>query len=200
MNIQLKKTPVKYASKKLNAEKTVQISEDMELSPTQPDAVNIVSVRCSASECEKKLISGKLLAKGDIAVHLLYSCENGGIEPMELSLSYSQIVDIDGLDDSFDCSVSAEVVNCEITPVCNEDERVMKCEAEVRLTCKALKNASVMLVTDAFSTIYPCELTTAEISAEQAPERIREEFHHTAVLADGENIPQTVYSMWSFSG
>ncbi len=196
MNIQLKKTPVKYASKKLNAEKTVQISEDMELSPTQPDAVNIVSVRCSASECEKKLISGKLLAKGDIAVHLLYSCENGGIEPMELSLSYSQIVDIDGLDDSFDCSVSAEVVNCEITPVCNEDERVMKCEAEVRLTCKALKNASVMLVTDAFSTIYPCELTTAEISAEQAPERIREEFHHTAVLADGENIPQTVYSMW----
>ena len=108
MNIQLRKIPVQFAAKKLNGEKTIQMSEDIELSASQPDAVNVVNIRCSADECEKKLISGKLLAKGNVDVSILYSCENGGdgsIEPMDSPLSYSQIIDIDGLDDSFECTV-----------------------------------------------------------------------------------------------
>ncbi|MBR1823982.1 MAG: DUF3794 domain-containing protein [Ruminococcus sp.] len=196
MNVQLKKTPVRFAAKKLNAEKTVQLAEDIEFSPAQPDAANVVNIRCRPSQCEKKIISGKLLAKGDIAVQLLYSCENGGIEPMEFTLSYSQIVDMDGLDDTCDCTVSAEVTACSAAPNNDSDERVMRCEIEVRLVCTAVKTSSLMLITDAFSTIYPCELTTADISAEQIPYRSRESFRHSAVLAVGENVPQNIYSMW----
>ena len=195
MNIQLKKAPVKYVLKRLNTEKNIQLSEDIELSPAQPDAVNILNVRCKASECEKKLISGKLLAKGDIGIDLLYSSENG-IEPMNFSLSYSQILDMDELDDSFECTVVPEIISCEITPVTDSDNRIMRCEVEVRLTCKAVRMSSFMAVTDAFSTIYPCETVSAEISAEQIPQRSRENFHHSAVLASGENVPQTVWAMW----
>ena len=201
MNIQLRKIPVQFAAKKLNGEKTMQISEDIELSASQPDAVNVVNIRCSADECEKKLISGKLLAKGNVDVSILYSCENGGdgsIEPMDFTLSYSQIIDIDGLDDSFECTVIPEVISCEVTPSADSDgkNRVMRCEIEMRLFCRAVKTASVMLVNDAFSTIYPCEITTAEINAEQKPVTIRESFRHTAVLASGDSVPDTIYSMW----
>ena len=201
MNIQLRKTPVKYTAKKLTAEKSVQLSEDVELSPAQPDMINIVSVRSKAEVTEKKLISGKLLAKGEVSLNVLYSCENsdgGAVEAMDFTLGYSQLIDMDGLDDSFDCDIAAETVSCEITPTADRDgnTRVMKCEAEIRLVCRAVRESSAMLVTDAFSTVYPCEVTFADIKTEQPPEVSHESFSHTAVLAAGENVPQTVYSMW----
>lgn len=201
LNVQLRKTAVKYASKKLAAEKTLQLSEEIEISAAQPAAANIVSCRCSVPECEKKMISGKLLVKGEADVRLLYSCEKDGegvLEPLSFSLPYSQIIDMDGLDDSYDCDAAAEVVCCEVTPAAdkNGENRLLKCEAELRICCRAVKTASVMLGTDAYSTVHPCEITTADIRAEQIPVVYTEGFKHTAKICEGDSVPQTVYSMW----
>lgn len=201
MNIQLRKTPVEFAAQKLSAEKSVRISEETELSPSQPDIVNIISVRAKASPTEQKLISGKLLAKGSLDIHVLYSCDTpdgGGAETMDFSLSYSQIVDIDGIDDEFDCTVAPQVVICDISPAADSsgDNRVLRCEAEIRLVCRAVRTSTVMLVTDAFSTVYPCENTYTDIKTQLAPEVMHETFRHSSVLATGENVPQTVYSVW----
>lgn len=201
MNIQLRKTPVEYAAKRLTAEKTLRISDETELTPAQPDIINIVSVRARTESCEQKIISGKLLAKGDMNVDVLYSCdspEGGAVEAMNFSLSYSQIIDIDGIDDSFDCTVTPDVMTCEVTAAADKsgDNRILRCEAEIRLISKAVKTSTVMLVTDAFSTVYPCDNTCSDISTELSPTRIRESFRHTAVLAGGDSVPQTVYSMW----
>ena len=201
MNIQLKKTPIRFASKKLTAEKTLQITEETELSAAQPNVLSIINCRCSTDECEKKMISGKLLAKGNVNINLLYSCEidgEGAIEPMSFSLPYSQIIDIDGLDDSFGCNVIPEVVSCEITPTAgkNEENRILRCEIEVRLLCRAVKTVTLMLGKDAYSTIYPCEVVFADIRVEQIPVIYNELIRSTAKIAEGENVPQTVYSMW----
>ncbi len=201
MNIQLRKTAVQFASKKLSAEKIVQLSEDIELSSAQPEAVNIIKVRSKAIECEEKMVSGKLLAKGKIEAEILYSCETDGeyaVEPLSFSMDYSQIIDIDGLDENFICTVCPEIVSCDVSPSAdkNSENRIIHCEAEVRLVCKAVKTASVMLVTDAFSTIFPCDVQFSDIRAEKVPIINTESFSHSAVLAEGENVPQTVYSMW----
>ena len=176
MNIQLKKTPVEYAAKKMYA-------------------------RAKADKCEYKLITGKLLAKGDINVNILYSydtAEGGAVEPMSFTLGFSQIVDMEGVDDSFECNITPEVISCDLSPVPdkNGDNRLIRCEAEIRLICKAVKCSSVMLVTDAFSTVYPCENTYSVVRTELLPTVIHESFHHSAVLASGDNVPDTVYSIW----
>lgn len=202
MNIQLKKAPVRFAAKKLHAEKNVQLSEDIELSAAQPDVTGILSCRCIASECERKLISGKLLAKGDAEIRLLYSCDTedgAGVEPMSFSVSYSQIIDIDGLDESFECTVVPEVVSCDITVSADKDgnNRVLRCETELRLCCRAVKTASVMVAEDAFSTVYPCNVLLSEIKAEQIPVVYDEGFRLSAKIADGDSVPKTIYAMWS---
>ena len=198
MNIQLKKRSVSFAARRLTAEKTVRIEEEMELSAAQPDISGILSCRCTASECEVKLISGKLLAKGEADVHILYM---GGedVETMSFSLSYSQIIDVEGLDESFGCTVAAEVVGFDAVPAAGKDgsSRVLRCEAELRLCCRAVKTASAMIAEDAFSTVYPCAVEMSEIKAEQIPEIYDESFRHSARLAEGDSVPQTVYSMWS---
>ena len=201
MNMQLRKLPVRFAAKKLSADKQLRISEETELQPAQPAAASIISCRCTAQECEKKMISGKLLAKGSIAVDILYSCESegkGAVEPLRFELPYSQVIDIDGLDESYECTVTPEIVSCEVTPAAgrNGDNRILRCEAEVRLLCRAVKTASVTVGTDAYSTVYPCNAEFTEIRAEQLPTVYEESFRHTAKLAEGESIPETVYSVW----
>lgn len=201
MNMQLKTTPVTFAAKKISSEKQIHISEETELSPAQPAAANIVNCRCSISGCEKKMISGKLLVKGEMNIALLYSCENdssGTLEAMNFSLPFSQVIDIESIDDSYDCSVAPEVISCEITPAAGKDSenRILRIEADIRIMCSAVKTATVMIGTDAYSTVYPCEVTYADINAEQLPTIYNESFRHTAQLAEGDSVPETVYSMW----
>ncbi len=201
MNVQLKKIPVRYAAKKLCADKPIQLSEETEISEAQPPVLGIISCRCTAPECELKMISGKLLAKGEADVKLLYSCEKdgeGAVEPLSFSLPYSQIIDIDGADDTFTCTVVPEVVSCDVTPSAgrNGDNRTLKCDIELKLLCRAVKVASAMLCTDVYSTVYPCEAVVSDIRAEQAANDCTESFRHSAKIAEGDDVPQTIYAMW----
>ena len=163
MNIQLKKAPVRFAANRLSAEKTVQLSEEVALSAAQPPVIDIVYRTCSAGECEMKTVSGKLLAKGEIKADILYSCSSGGsssLEPMSFTIPYSQILDMEGLDDTYECIVRAEVISCELTPAADKDgeNRLLKCEPELRITCRAVKTSDIMAAVDAYSTVYPCEV------------------------------------------
>ena len=201
MNVQLRRTPVRAAVSRLTADKQLRISEETELTAAQPPVISIINCRCSLSDCEKKLISGKLLAKGEVGIDLLYSCEKdgtGALEPMSFSLPYSQIIDIDGIDDTYDCSVLAEVTACEITPAAGKDgeNRILRCELELRLLCRCVKAETIMVGTDAYSTVYPCEATVSETGAEQLPAAYNENFRHTAKLAEGDEVPANIYSVW----
>lgn len=74
---------------------------------------------------------------------------------------------------------------------------MVRCETELRLCCRAVKTAAVMIAEDAFSTVYPCDVEISEIRAEQIPAVYDESFRHSARLAEGEAVPQTVFAMWS---
>ena len=200
MNIQLRRVPVSFASVKVSSDKTIQLTDDTELNAAQPDILSIVSCRCTLADCECKLISGKLLAKGNVKISLLYSCETDGegqLEPMEFTVPYSQIIDVTDIDDTFSISVTPEVISCEITPSADKNgaNRILRCELEMRLGCRAVKTASVMLAQDAFSTVYPCDVLSTEISAQQLPDVTSESFHCTAKLAEGDDMPQKVYAV-----
>lgn len=198
MNIQLRRIPVTFAAKKLSSAKVIELSETAAVPDPSPDIKSIIWSRCSAGECELKLISGKLLAKGEAEVELLYSGENGGVEPMSFSLGYSQIIDMEGVDESFGCRGWAEVLSCELTPASDRggSERLVKCSIELRIGCRAVRTASVMAAADAYSTVYLCETVSSEISAEQIPVIHSETFRHSAVIAQGDSAPGAVYAMW----
>lgn len=201
MNVKLKKTPVKFASKKLSVRKNIQLTEDIELTSLQPSVISIIRCSCENITCEKKLISGKLLAKGEVTLTVLYACEKdgeGSLEPMEFSMPYSQIVDLDGSDDSFGFSVKPEIVYCDVSAFQNKEgeNRSLRCEVELLLNCTAIKSSSVNIGTDAYSTTHPCNVSMTEIKLEQIPNIIEHEIHHsTKMLSEGEN-PEKIYYVW----
>lgn len=197
MNIQLKKAPMKYTSQKLSADKTIQLSEETEISAAQPPVLSIIRCDMKISGCEKKIISGKLLAKGDISLNILYASESGP-EPLELTVPFSQIVDMDGIDETFTCNVTAETAGCNITLIAdkNGENRSLRIEPEVKLVCRCVKISETMVVCDAYSTIYPCETEFSEIHTDQPPVVYAESFRNTAKLAEGEAVPAKIFSMW----
>ena len=201
MNIQVKKTPVRYASRRISLDKTIRISEETELSPVQPPVMGIIRCVCGTNECEKKMISGKLLVKGEAVVELLYACEKegrGAAEPMKFSLPYSQIIDIDEIDETFECTITPVVISSDITPSAGKagDNTILKCEIEIRLMCRAVKTSTVMLACDAYSTVYPCETSVSAVKTEQQPVIYSESRNLTARLGEGDAVPETIYAMW----
>jgi len=199
MNVQLKKTPVQFTSKKVVSRKLVQLNEEIELNTAMPSVLSIARCECTSVTCEKKAISGKLLAKGEASVNILYSCEKegaGGLEPMEFSVSYSQLIDADG-DDSYDCQVKPEVLYCDITPVQSRDgeSRVLKCELEIQLVCSSIKTTTVELGLDAYSTTHPCSTASTKITAEKIPSVRNYDINHSSKICEGEDLPTKIYSM-----
>lgn len=197
MNIQLKKAPMKYISQKLCADKTIQLSEETELSSAQPPVLSIIRCDMKINGIEKKIISGKLLAKGNISLNILYASENGP-EPFELTVPFSQIVDMDGIDESFICNVTAQTAGCNITPIAdkNGENRSLRVEPEIKLVCCCVKISETMVVCDAYSTVYPCETESSEIHTQNPPTVYAESFRHTAKLAEGDAVPAKIFSMW----
>ncbi|MDD6345399.1 MAG: DUF3794 domain-containing protein [Oscillospiraceae bacterium] len=200
MNVKVRRTPVKLAQKKLSSSKSVQLSEEIEINDSQPAIINIIKCECRSIKCDKKLISGKIMAKGEALIKLLYSCEKdgGAVEPLEFTVPFSQIMDMDGVDDSYEINMKAGAVYCEAvtSAVKSGENRSIRCEAEIRLECTGIKSATVMLGTDAYSTTHPCNTVITEIRAEQIPAVIESSIHSSAKLCEGDNMPVNIYDLW----
>ncbi len=188
MNIQLKKAPVEYISKKIVAEKSVSVNEDLELNSAKPSAVNIIRHDVLLTSSDKKVIANKLVVKGEAVIDILYSYENesgNGMETMQFTVPYSQIVDADGIDESFQSIVSAEISMCDITLSPDEkgENRIFKCDLSINISCRAYKTAVAEIVTDAYSTVHPCECVSSPVKSEHMPV-IKEEMHQSKTVAE----------------
>lgn len=201
MNVQLKKTDVKFASDKICVKRNIQLSEDIEITSVQPSVISIVRCSCGHISCEKKNISGKLLAKGDVSVNVLYACEKdgeGSLEPMEFIMPYSQIIDVEHGNEDYEFDVKPEIVFCDVVPVQSGDgeNRTLRCEAELTLCCNAVKSRSAVIASDAYSTTYPCNISMSDIKLEQIPVSEEYSVHHSFKMLSGEDMPEKVYYVW----
>ena len=197
MNVQTKKVPVEYMAKRINAQRVLTVSDDMELPNTKPAVNDIVRTEISLTDTESKIISNKLVVKGEAGIKVLYTCKEG-METMSFTVPYSQIVDMDGIDESFKCYVTAEGVCCDITPSADEngENRTLKYELKLSVRCCAYKTVPVQLVSDAYSTAYPCEYACTELAAPQPPVMISEKFQSKLTLENDESGISGVYDVW----
>ncbi len=200
-SIQTKKIPVQYPAKRLHSVKTVFVAEDLELGAAKPPLLHIV--RCDARPAEEshKIVSGKLLVQGNLQIRLLYACEkdgDGSLEPMTFQIPYSQLAELEGLEEQDLCEVRTAVASCEIKPVtdANGDIRLLRCEAELRLACTALRMASESLVCDAFSTEHPSDCTTTKLCTGGAPEPFSELHVCNMQLSSTDSELDCVYDTW----
>lgn len=200
-NMQLLKKPLQYQAKRINTMNHIVLAEELELGNSKPALLHVV--RCEAQPVEQshKLVSGNLLAQGNLQIQILYACEKDGdssLESMSFRIPYSQMIELDGVEEQDDCQVICSVASCDLKPVTDEngDIRVLRCEAELRLSCVALRIATESLVCDAFSTEHPCVIKKTKLVTSSVPVNFSEMLVCNTKLNCTDGELDCVYDAW----
>ena len=201
MHVQLRKVPVEYAAQKRRATKHILLNEDVELGQSKPPIHSIVRSSVRLNHEEQSILAGKLVAKGEATVQFLYTWQqedgSNGLEQMQFTVPYSQIVDMEQIDDTYRGSVDTQVVRCDLKPCTGKNGSMdsLQCELELCLRCTAIKTASIQLVTDAFSTLYPCEQETVSLQIDMAPVPVHAVMPCSASLQPTDTMPECIYDL-----
>lgn len=177
MNIQLRKKPVTYPTNKLFTTKRATITDEFDLGISKPSVINIIRNDAVITSTDKKVIANKLVAKGEILINMLYTCmkdATDGIESMQFTLPFSQIIELEGIDERFDCNVDADVISCDLSPKSDGDNesKIIDCTVMLLINVSAQMLSTVDIATDQFSTQYQTESQTSDIKVELSPKYI----------------------------
>ncbi|MGI5894175.1 MAG: DUF3794 and LysM peptidoglycan-binding domain-containing protein [Candidatus Merdivicinus sp.] len=153
-----------------NGCKAFVITEDLELGSSKPPFANLLGYYANAIPTEIRVIANKAICKADLQLHLLYLPEGESCKPeiMEFSLPISQIVDLPGVGENAACNAKFEVTGLSLEPKTDEEGtvRVLSCEFSILLCCTADQNQDIVLVDDAYSTLYETSVSARPAAAE----------------------------------
>ena len=150
---------VDVASPAEMAEKIVTISETMEFSDTLPPAEMLLGGECRAVVRECKVLAGKAIVKGQIYVHQLYAADmdQGDCRCLDFVLPFSQIMDVDGLQEGMSCRVTAQILSdtqrCAVGA--NGENTALDITVKLLVQIQAYQHESISVLEDAYHTAYP---------------------------------------------
>ncbi len=188
--IQLRKAPAVYPAERLTASKRITVIEELELGGAKPPIGAVLRTDCRIEPGEQRVIQGKLITKGEAMIDLLYTPTEQSEEmacTMRFGLPFSQIIDIEGIDESFTVTADITAAGCEVIPRADEGSR-LECELVLLISCTAVKYESCEAVTDAYSTLYDYSAQQSGFTLSGMPRAVCAEFSSGGALKyqDGE--------------
>lgn len=137
-----------------------ELHEEVELGYGKPSVGEIMRLSGTAKVTDYKVISGKVVLKGEVTVHLLYACEDDEtlLETMEYTLPVSQVVDVEGLEEDCECTVWYEVCDVGAQPKRNDagENAVLTLDIALNALAHAAKRSTIEAACDSYSTEYEC--------------------------------------------
>ncbi len=135
----------------------------------------VLSSECIAAVTDTKVISDKVVVKGEAKVRALYLINNGSgdckAEVMEASVPLSRIIDLDGVTDAHSTFAELGIMDfsLEIKPDDSGENRVFGCDMTVDCKVSAYKESAIDLVNDLYSTQYESSFTVTPVRTEGMP-------------------------------
>ena len=169
--VQTRKTAVCCTGRKLTAGKQFIIREDIGVSGA--DGIIRAAVNCEAaatvSDC--KIISDKVVIKGEAKVKALYLVKNdsgSSLQTMEADVPLSQIVDMQGVDEKHSCYARFRVLSCSLSVKSADDgtSGVFACELTVESQITATLEENIYPITDMYSTQYEASYSLSALKTE----------------------------------
>ncbi len=160
--IQLKKAPIVFPAKRLVCAKRITVIEELELAAGKPPFGALLRSSVLVKKGETKIIPGKLITKGEAEIDLLYlprDSSGSAPEAMKFSIPFSQIIDIEGIEEGFETDIDISASKCVMIPKNGETEG-LECELVLLVGITAVRYETRELVNDAYSTLYESECTS----------------------------------------
>ena len=199
--VQLKKESVTYPSNHIKNKKNICISDEFDLGLSKPSILNIIRSDAVITSSDKKIIANKLIVKGEVCMNMLYTyCkeDKSGIEAMQFTLPFSQVIDMEGIDERFNCVINTEVVSCEIFPRSDGDgnSKIAECKVDILISCSAYRTSTAELAVDEYSTIYKTSDEKSNIKVEIPPKPINSICIIKNTLNSADEEIDCIYDAW----
>ncbi len=141
------------------------VREELELDYGKSAAISVVrtAARCAPAEC--KIVAGKLVAKGEVWLHVLYDTESDGLQTLDHSVPVSQIIDMEGLTDECLCDVRFEAAAVEVRASGGDGgQNGLTAEITLITVAKAMGVCNVTVASDAYSTLCASQADVAQLA------------------------------------
>lgn len=134
-------------------QKNFSVMEDLELSPGSEPIGQIVRSDISFAADEAKALTNKALVRGNVVIDGLYTSKDGDkLHRMEFMIPFTQIFDIDGLNENAAVTPRCTLRSFELTPVENAGEAGgLSASIGAEMTVLALRKQDIAYLADAYS-------------------------------------------------
>lgn len=145
------------------------LEETFEIGQSKPTIKSILNTTAVCCVKEVKVITNKILVKGEVKTKVLYCPDKKEeeIEYIESVIPTSQIIDLEGITEEHLCCVSMQLGAVDISPKAdlNGEYRMLELSGKLFIEITALEKRSMKLISDAYSTTdnLLCEEKLAEI-------------------------------------
>lgn len=162
--VETKQSEIIAESYVCGGEKLIILDEIIELGDQRPAVNNILRYDAKARLMDVRLVTNKMIVKGEMSLKILYACgeENSRIEEIEESFPFSQILELDGVDEDCIHSCDTKIQSVNLKERSNDlgEFKIISAEVIVCVFAECRKSVKLPIITDAYST--ECELETDE--------------------------------------
>ncbi len=139
-------------------DKPFTFSDDLSIPGSRPEAVELLDHTTKLVCSESKIIGSKLIFKGEASLALLYRAADDTICPFDLTLPFSQIMEIGGAAEEADCTVDVILTDCSCT-LAQGEGRLVSVSLELLAQAVVREERQVELLADLYS-------VSADVSAQ----------------------------------
>ena len=157
------------------AEKSIFVEEECDLQNGE-SGNSILRYDGEAYIKECKVLSGKVIIKGDMTVTVRYLKEDA-VNTMKSLIPFSQVIDIKTPGDLCECSGDVTVCSLEIEPRTDDGEfTTFTVEAKLLITAETYCKNDIPVILDAYSKKYEADITKTPIKFKRLLDNITDNF------------------------
>ncbi len=181
-----------------SCDKYLIIEEEIELGSGQPDIRCIVRYDAEACVRENKILAGKSVVKGEMAVSILYCPESGSTQTVRATIPFSQLLEIDGMNDSCSCESKASIAHLEIKPRSSAagECRSFSLSAKLLICSECCCNNDIDVILDAYSRKNEAEISKNEVCFNKIISNINETFNCKKNLEFADDALSLISDLW----
>lgn len=166
----------------------ITVDEEFTLESGRTPPETILRFCADGRITDVRTVANRVMVKGEFCIHVLYSTDavTGQTDTVEYTVPFSQILDMEGLDDRCRCDARLELLSMQVQ--LNEaDGGQVAFEAELRgaVCVIAMKPRTVCVLLDAYSTDYETTLERADIQFTEADAPLKRTLIARGTLPDG---------------
>lgn len=197
-NIELRRGIAPATSPMGVAEKYLLLEEEIEIGQGQPSIRSLIRYDTATAVRECKILNGKVMIKGELIVRMLYCPEKGEPQTVRYAVPFSQLLEIDGINDECECDASVKVSFLELKPrvSASGEARSFMMDAKLLICCECYCNNDLDIILDAYSRKFEADIKKSEINFSKISHSICENFSCKKSLDFPDGAIASVVDLW----